>query len=177
MCSITVGGEEYAYNSRGFNIVVYDNKLGRVIDSRVFDVYKKTIASAMSGDTVSVGVRYDAQKKTADIWMSGSRPDVLTGKPIYAFMYTWDKDHPAQLVRLEMKKGRYGTEGSSDSFEYFFMKDFDVSAYDPESFGVMIYVTSSESGIVQYKCRAVYDLTSKAVSGAALPQEITLTEE
>ena len=80
------------------------------------------------------------------------------------------------LSRIQMKEGRYGTQGNSDSFEYFFMKDYDVSGYDPKSFGIMIYVTSSESGIVQYKCRAVYDLTSKEIKDAALPKGITLTE-
>ena len=177
VCSITVGGEEYALNRRGFNIVVYDDKAGKVIDRRVYDVYKKTIVSAMTDDTLSVGARYDAEKKTADIWMKASRNDVLTGKPVYAFMYTWDKDHPAHYVRIEMKKGRYGTEGSEDSFEYFFLKDLDVSSYDPKSFGVMIFITSSESGIVQYKCKRVFDLTSGIVTGAKLPEGVTLKEK
>ena len=177
VCSITVGGEEYALNKRGFNIVVYDEKEGKVIDSRVYDVYKKTIVSAMTDDTLSVGARYDAEKKTADIWMKGSRNDVLTDKPVYAFMYTWDKDHPARYARIEMKKGRSGTAGSEDSFEYFFLKDFDVSSYDPKSFGVMIFITSSESGIVQYKCKNVFDLTSGSVAGAKLPEGVTLSAE
>lgn len=176
-CSIVIGGEEYAPNKRGYNIVVYDNRENKVIDSRVFDVYKKTILSSMTDDTISVGVRYDAQKKTADIWMTGSRNDVITDKPIYAYMYTWDKDHPAQLTRTQMKKGRYGVTGSDDSFEYFFMKDFDVSSYDPKTMGIMIYITSSETGIVQYKCKAVFDLTSGTVTGAVLPKGVTLVEE
>ena len=41
----------------------------------------------------------------------------------------------------------------------------------------MIYVTSSESGVVMYKCRSVFDLTSPAVKGAKLPDGVTLTEE
>ena len=176
VCSIVIGGEEYAFNSRGFNIVVYDEKAGKVIDRALYDVYQSTIVSAMTDETVSVGVRYNEEKKTADIWMTGSMPNVLTDKPIYAYIYTWDKDHPAMLSRIQMKEGRYGTQGNSDSFEYFFMKDYDVSGYDPKSFGIMIYVTSSESGIVQYKCRAVYDLTSKEIKDAALPKGITLTE-
>lgn len=177
VCSIVIGDKEYAVNKRGFNIVVYDEATGRVMDSRVFDVYKKTITTLLTDDTVSVGVRFDEQKKTADIWMTGNKPAVLTDKPIYAFMYTWDRKHPAQLTRIEMKKGRYGTAGNDDSFEYFFMKDFDASSYDLKSMGIMIYVTSSESGIVQYKCKAVYDLTSKEISGAALPEGVTLIEE
>ncbi len=176
-CSIMIGGEEYAKNKRGFNFVVYDDKNGKVMDSRVFDVYKSIIASAMTDETVSVGVRYDAEKKTCDIWMKGTGNDVLTDKPVYAYLYTWDKDHPAKLVRTEMKKGRYGSAGSEDSFEYFFMKDFDVSSYDPKTMGIMIYVTSSESGVVQYKCRYVFDLTSASVKDAKLPDGVTLTEE
>lgn len=176
VCSIVIGGEEYAPNKRGFNIVVYDDKQGRVIDSRAFDVFRKTVMTAMSDDTLSVGVSYDPEKKTADIWMTGNRKDILTGKPVYAFMYTWDKDHPAHYARIEMKKGRYGTEGSEDSFEYFFLKDFDVSAYDPKSMGIMIFITSSESGVVQYKCRNVYDLTSGVIAGAKPPKGVTLTE-
>ena len=176
VCSIVIGGEEYAYNKRGFNIVVYDEKQGKVIDRALYDVYQNTIVSAMTDDTVSTGVRYNEENKTCDIWMTGSIPKVLTDKPVYAYIYTWDKDHPAMLSRIEMKKGRYGTKGNTDSFEYFFMKDFDVSAYDPSSFGIMIYVTSSESGVVQYKCRTVYDLTSKENRDRALPQGVTLTE-
>ena len=177
VCSIMIGGEEYAFNKRGFNIVVYDEKSGKVIDRALYDVYLKTVESAMSDETVSVGVRYNEDKKTADIWMTGSIPRVLTDKPIYAYIYNWDKDHPAMFSRIEMKKGRYGNQGDADSFEYFFMKDFDVSGYDPKSFGIMIYVTSSDSGIVEYKCRAVYDLTSKEINNAPLPNGVTLTEE
>lgn len=176
VCSIVVGGEEYAANKRGFNIVVYDDLAGKVIDTRVFDVYRSTISTLITDDTCSVGVRYNGEKKTADIWMTGINPKILTDKPIYAYMYTWDKDHPLALVRTEMMKGRYGKQGSEDSFEYFYMKDFDVSSYDPKTFGIMIYVTSSESGIVQYKCRAVYDLTSKGISQAVLPKGVTLSE-
>lgn len=158
-CSIVIGEEEYAQNRRGFNIAVYDNKAGKVIDSRVFDVYLKTVRTAMNDETLSVDVSYNADKKTADIVLKEKESGSLTGKPVYAYMYTWDKDHPMQLVRTQMTKGT-----SEDKSEYFHMKDFDISSYDPSSFGVMIYVTSSESGVVQYKCRAVYDLTSKTAS-------------
>ena len=176
-CSIVIGGEEYAKNQRGFNFVVVDDLTGKVIDSRVFDVYRNILTAAMSDDTISVGARYDEEKKTADIWMTGTKNSVLTDRSVYAYLYTWDKDHPAMLNRIEMKKGRYGTAGDEDSFEYFFMKDLDVSSYDPKSMGIMIYVTSSESGVVMYKCRSVFDLTSPAVKGANLPDGVTLAEE
>ncbi len=176
-CSIMVGGKEYAKNQRGFNFVVIDDRTGKVMDSRVFDVYRNILTSAMGDDTISVGVRYDEEKKTADIWMKGTPNSVLTDKPIYAYLYTWDKDHPARLNRIEMKKGRYGNKGAEDSFEYFFMKGFNVSSYDPKTMGIMIYVTSSESGVVMYKFRAVFDLTLPDVKGARLPEGVTLTEE
>lgn len=176
-CSIMIGGEEYAKNRRGFNFVVVDDLTGKVIDSRVYDVYLKLVTSVMNDETMSVGVRYSEEKKTADIWLKGTKNNVLTDKPVYAYLYTWDKDHPARLVRTEMKKGRYGTAGSEDSFEYFFMKDFDVSSYDPKTMGIMIYVTSSESGVVMYKCRAVFDLTLNGIKEAVLPDGVTLTEE
>ena len=176
-CSIMIDGVEYAKNQRGFNFVVIDDLNGKVIDSRVFDVYRNILTSVMSDETISVGVRYDGEKKTADIWMNGTKSTILTDKPVYAYLYTWDKDKPAKLNRIEMKKGRYGTQGSEDSFEYFFMKDFDVSSYDPKTMGIMIYVTSSESGVVMYKCRSVFDLTSPEVRNARLPEGVTLTEE
>ena len=176
-CSIMVGGKEYARSQRGFNFVVIDDRTGKVMDSRVFDVYRNILTSAMGDDTISVGVRYDEEKKTADIWMKGTPNSVLTDKPVYAYLYTWDKDHPARLNRIEMKKGRYGNKGSEDSFEYFFMKDFNVSSYDPKTMGIMIYVTSSESGVVMYKFRSVFDLTSPDAKGAKLPEGVTLTEE
>lgn len=176
-CSIMIGGEEYAKNTRGFNFVVVDDLNGKVIDSRAFDVYRNILTSLMTDENISVGVRYDEEKKAADIWMNGVKNNILTDKPIYAYLYTWDKDHPAMLNRIEMKKGRYGTKGNEDSFEYFFMKDFDVSKYDPKTLGIMIYVTSSESGVVMYKCRSVFDLTSPEVKNAKLPEGVTLTEE
>lgn len=176
-CSIMVGGKEYAKNQRGFNFVVIDDRTGKVMDSRVFDVYRNILTSAMGDDTISVGVRYDEEKKAADIWMKGTPNSVLTDKPIYAYLYTWDKDHPARLNRIEMKKGRYGNKGAEDSFEYFFMKGFNVSSYDPKTMGIMIYVTSSESGVVMYKFRSVFDLTLPDVKGARLPEGVTLTEE
>ena len=119
----------------------------------------------------------DEEKKTADIWMKGTPNSVLTDKPVYAYLYTWDKDHPARLKKKKKKKGRYGNKGSEDSFEYFFMKDFNVSSYDPKTMGIMIYVTSSESGVVMYKFRSVFDLTSPDAKGAKLPEGVTLTEE
>jgi hypothetical protein len=41
----------------------------------------------------------------------------------------------------------------------------------------MIFITSSESGIVQYKCKRVFDLTSGTVTGAKLPEGVTLIAE
>lgn len=38
-CSILINGQEYAINSRGLNIVVYDNETNTVTDSVVFDTY------------------------------------------------------------------------------------------------------------------------------------------
>ncbi len=38
-CEIQINGVEYAQNSRGINIVVYDNEHGRVVDSVCFDTY------------------------------------------------------------------------------------------------------------------------------------------
>lgn len=38
-CSIKISGVEYAKNERGFNIVVYDNELKKVVDSVAFDTY------------------------------------------------------------------------------------------------------------------------------------------
>ena len=38
-CSIIISGNKYAQNLRGFNIVVYDNDLKKVIDSVVFDTH------------------------------------------------------------------------------------------------------------------------------------------
>ena len=37
--SITINGSEYSVNSRGLNIVVYDQMLGKVIDSVSFDTW------------------------------------------------------------------------------------------------------------------------------------------
>lgn len=44
-CSINISGKEYAMNSRGFNIVVYDNDLKKVIDSVVFDTYDTNLTA------------------------------------------------------------------------------------------------------------------------------------
>ena len=39
MCSILINGKEYAVNSRGLNIVVYDNINKCVVDSICFDTH------------------------------------------------------------------------------------------------------------------------------------------
>ncbi|GHU52265.1 hypothetical protein AGMMS49975_07700 [Clostridia bacterium] len=41
-CQIIVGDKEYGVNSRGINIVVYDNKTRKVIDSVAFDTFQKS---------------------------------------------------------------------------------------------------------------------------------------
>jgi len=41
IASIKIKGEEYAINKRGFNIVVYDNRLHKVIDSTCWDIFNQ----------------------------------------------------------------------------------------------------------------------------------------
>ncbi len=44
-CSISISGQEYAKNLRGFNIVVYDHDLKKVIDSVAFDTYDANLTA------------------------------------------------------------------------------------------------------------------------------------
>lgn len=44
--SCVIGGTEYSLNSRGINIVVYDNRLGKEVDSAVFDTYASSVRSS-----------------------------------------------------------------------------------------------------------------------------------
>lgn len=40
-CHIMIDGEDYAQNARGINLVIYNNMLGKVVDSVAFDTHEK----------------------------------------------------------------------------------------------------------------------------------------
>lgn len=177
VASVVIDRKEYAMDSAGFNIVVFDERSGKVVDSATFDLSPDTGSRELNGDTVVTGIRYDSEKKTIDLWITPVTPDVLAGRQLNVYMFTWDKENPKKITRVMLSKGRYMTYRDGSTVPYYFVKDFDVSGYDPASFGMMFYFTDDMEGNAVLRTKTVTDLTKKEYKDPQIPSSITFREE
>ena len=177
VASVVIDRKEYAMDSAGFNIVVFDERAGKAVDSAAFDLSPDTGSRELNGDTVATGIRYDSEKKTIDLWITPVTPDVLAGRQLNVYMFTWDKENPKKITRVMLSKGRYMTYRDGSTVPYYFVKDFDVSGYDPASFGMMFYFTDDMEGNAVLRTKTVTDLTKKEYKDPQIPSSITFREE
>ena len=177
VASVVIDKKEYAMDSAGYNIVVFDERTDKVIDSTAFDLSPDTGSRELSGDTVATGIRYNSDKKTVDIWITPVTPDVLAGRQLNVYMFTWDKDSPKKIARVMLSKGRYMTYRDGSIVPYYFVKDFDVSGYDISSFGMMFYFTDDMEGKAVWRTKTMTDLTQKEYKDPQIPSSITFKEE
>lgn len=175
--SIVIDKKEYSPDSAGFNIVVYDELSGKVIDMASYDLSPDAAARKLSSDTIKTGIRYDAEKKTADIWITPVTPEILAGRELHVYMFTWDKSHPEKITRTTLSRGRYMTYRDGSLVPYFFASGLDMSSYDPASFGMMLYFVDDSDSTAAWKTRSVTDLTRPEYKDPQIPSNITFKEE
>ncbi len=156
VASIEIGDNDYAINTRGLNIVVYDNDAHRVVDRRVYDLYGQSVTSYMDDDSVDVTYDYDSEAQTLDVLITGTSDVILKNRNLYVYMYIWSANGPAEVTR------KVFTEGTDDNgWTCFKIDDLDVSGYDPDTFGMMIFLKSQDTGFIDYKTKMVVDLNGE----------------
>lgn len=177
LSSVVIDRKEYSTDKNGFNFVVFDEKTGKVIDRASFDLSPDLGSHKLSEDTIRIGIRFDGAKKTADLWITPVTPDVLAGRELHVYMFTWDKDHPKKITRTTLSRGKYMTHRDGSNVPYYFAKDFDVSGYDISSFGMMLYFVDDSDGIAVWKTKLVTDLGREDYRDPEIPANITFREE
>ena len=177
VASIVIDKTEYALNETGFNFVLYDELNGKVIDRAAFDLSPDPILHDLNKDTVDIGIRYDGAKKTIDLWITGKTPEVFAARQLHVYVFTWDKNDPKQVRRTVLNQGIQMTYRDGSIVPYYFAKDFDVSSYDPSSFGMMLFFVDDSYGNAVYKTRFVTDLGREAYKDPRIPPSVTFKEE
>lgn len=175
VASIVIDKTEYSLDENGFNFVLYDEINGKVIDRAAFDL--SPVTNRLDGDSVDIGIRYDGGKKTIDIWITGRTPEVLAARQFHVYMFTWDKNGPKKIRRTVLSQGKLMTYRDGSIVPYYFAKDFDVSEYDPSSFGMMLFFVDDSYGNAAYKTRFVTDLGREEYKSPQIPSSITFKEE
>lgn len=175
VASIVIDKTEYALNENGFNFVLYDERSGKVIDRVAFDL--TPVTNKLSDDSIDTGIRFNASKKTIDLWITGRTPEVLAARQFHVYVFTWDKNDPKKVTRTVLSQGKYMTYRDGSIVPYYFAKDFDVSAYDPSSFGMMLFFVDDSYGNAAYKTKFVTDLNNEKFKSPQIPSSITFREE
>ena len=154
VCSIEIGNVEYAPDKRGFNFVVYDNKTGLVVDRQVYDVYDLTSEYMLSDSTVEFTYSYDPAAKTLDAYVGSSDLEVLEAHNLFVYMFIWSGDKPAGINQVVFTK-----DTDSEGRVCFVADDVDLSGYDPENFGIMLFLKCQDTGFIDYKTKVYGSLT------------------
>lgn len=177
IASVVIDSREYALDSAGYNFVVFDERTGKVIDRASFDLSHDGGLREINGDTVATGIRYDSEKKTMDLWITPVTPEVLAGRELHVYMFIWDKNNPKKIARRTLSCGKYMTYRDGSKVPYFFIKDLDISRYDPSSFGMMFYFLDNMEGKAVWKTKMMTDLTRGEYKNPQIPSNITFSEE
>ena len=154
VCSIEIDNVEYALNKRGFNFVVYDNKTGVVVDRQVYDVYDLTSEYVLSDESVEFTYDYDDASNTLDVYVGSSDLEVLEAHNLFVYMFIWSGDKPAGINQVVFTK-----DTDAEGRVCFVAEDVDLSGYDPENFGIMLFLKCQDTGFIDYKTKVYGDLT------------------
>lgn len=176
VASIVIDKKEYALDKPGFNFAAFDERTGKIIDRASFDLSPDAKARKMTDDSMDIGMRYDESKKKVDLWITGANPDVLAARQLHVYMFTWDKTDPKAIKRTVLSQGKYMTHRDGSNVPYYFLKDFDVSGYDPSSFGMMFFFVDDSYGNAEYKVKLVTDLSKFKSGSVQIPSAITFKE-
>ena len=168
--SIVLDNKEYALNEDGFNIVVYDERTGKVIDRAAFDLSSASGMHKISDENIETGIRYNKENKTADLWINGITPEVFTGRQLHVYMFIWDKEHPKDIKRITLSQGKQMTFRDGSDVPFYYVRSVDVSGFDPSSFGIMLVFTSDTDGSAIFRKKFVTDLNKEQYKNPQIPQ-------
>ena len=177
VASVVIDSREYALDSAGFNFVVFDERTGKVIDRASFDLSHDGALREINDETLTTGIRYDSEKKTLDLWITPVTPEILAGRELHVYMFIWDRNNPKKIARKALSCGKYMTYRDGSNVPYFFIKDLDISGYDPSSFGMMFFFLDNMEGKAVWKTKMMTDLTRKEYKDPQIPSSITFREE
>lgn len=105
LSSCMLEGTEYSSNERGLNIVVYDNKLGKVVDTASFDTCTSSERSVLTSDDVS---RASAE--------SGTSSQSLTGLARQLYLYNLRCSDTYEIKALEDQTDAEGLYQCMEAF-------------------------------------------------------------
>ncbi len=117
--SILINGTEYSGNSRGLNIVVYDNELEEVVDSVTFDTHASSVRSSQ-----------DYAERLEEIKTNEISSKDLSGTDLQLYLY----DRAAELRKLT----KYTVEEAGEDGLLTYLKAF----WDEE--GCVIFISAKE---------------------------------
>lgn len=177
VASIVINKKEYSPDQPGFNFVVFDEQSGKVIDRASYNLSPEAASHKLSSGNVDLGIRYNGDKKTADLWISGKTPEAFAARQLHVYLFIWDKNDPKEFKRITLSQGRQMTYRDGSVVPYYFAKDLDVSAFDPSSFGVMLFFVDDSDGAAVYKTRILTDLGKEEYRDPQMPSYITFKEE
>ena len=175
VASIVIDRTEFSLDENGFNFVLYDEHCGKVIDRAAFDL--TPVTNRLDDDSVDIGIRYDKDKKSIDLWITGRTPEAFAARQLHVYLFTWDKNDPKKVRRTVLSQGKLMTYRDGSIVPYYFAKDFDVSGYDPASFGMMLFFVDDSYGNAVYKTRSVTDLNREEYKSPQIPSSVTFKEE
>ena len=176
VASIVINRKEYALDLPGFNFVVFDEQNGKVIDRAAFDLSPEADSRRLTSQNIDLGIRYDKDKKTVDLWICGATPEAFAARQQHIYMFIWDKNDPKAIKRIILNQGKQMTYRDGSVVPYYFIRGLDVSALEPSSFGMMIYFVDDSDGTAVYKTRIVTDLGKEEYKDPQMPSYITFTE-
>ena len=175
--SVVIDGKEYSPDENGFNFVVYDELSGKVIDRAAFDLSPESLSHKLTSASVDIGTRYDAGKKTMDLWITGTTPEVFAARQLHIYMFIWSKDNPKSINRITLSQGKLMTFRDGSNVPYYFVKDLDVSSYGGEDFGMMFFFVDDSDGRAIWKTRITDNFRDIASRNTDVPSNVTFKEE
>ena len=105
LSSCMLEGTEYSSNERGLNIVVYDNKLGKVVDTASFDTCTSSERSVLTSDDVSLASSE-----------SGTSSQNLTGLARQLYLYNLRCSDTYEIKALEDQTDAEGLYQCMEAF-------------------------------------------------------------
>jgi len=133
-CSIAIDGVEYAVCERGINLVIYDTRKGRVVDSVAFDTY----GSYMTCDEQPGYLINSIHGETIDICLTDLKRNMNVSNISEVYAYIWDKDTEGCPTKVSL---------SVDS-NFNFMYTGSIVDMDRQSMYISVYIRANGGCVI-----------------------------
>ena len=177
LSSVVIGNREYSPDRAGFNIVVFDEKSGNVIDRASYDLSPSAGTNNLNENSISFGYTCDKDKKSMDLWITPERPEVLAGRELHVYMFIWNQEDPKKISRVTLKRGKFMTHRDGSNVPYYFVKDLDITGYGGGDFGMMFFFVDDSDGKAVWKTRIMDNFGGVADRNPNVPSNVTFKEE